>query len=686
MGSTPAQASIPVRPANESRLKFENRLAIVALALLEGPCPQSVDGLQHGSLDERAMERLAVVPDGPRACAALEAAGSWPRSVMKIVVAVAVLLVATGLAAVVSSTTTISVPAVLVGTLGLQTLLLLAWVTALLPGVGTVVRRACAAIVAGPVRTLGSLREIATQIPAKAPEALGDWAARRRRSMEIDHAASIAAAGALALAYAPRRSRLAALVYGVWSNGAWIAANVLVLGMLSLRLLGSRNYTLHSGLLSPEVTREWVEGVTRVLSVCMPAAWLPDSEALARAAAEPGGVATDSWRWGAMLVASVAVFGLLPRVVALIVSLAWLPAARRAWRIPWSEPQLAATRAVVESSRPPLTVVARERRAAEVRPAAHAARTAQGAAPAIVRLGSVSAWSPGAAAADLGTLDARGLEGAEAIAESVRSARHAPVVVLVDLALAPRRGMIDYLAPVAKACDGACVAVLSEGSRLRRGLRADDMALVVAAWRDILAASGVPAIVELDAALRTSRSGAQLEALLSGHSVASAPAALLGRSFERIIDGERDLSQRVPSAADERRLLDSLGAIHGIDALTARAPIVCVLGDAPRAWWLATVDQARHAAGGGPGLGEGALGASMRRSLLENAALVAIELEYQGCGEVGISRRMDRARALLSESMDAHADGRHDPHRWSEALAGLAKALPPIVEAAEATP
>lgn len=635
-------------------MRFEDRLAIVALALLEGPTPQRVDGLRPGSLEARALERLEVVPDGRRVREALQSAGAWPRSAMRVIIAVVVLIVAMGLAAVVSGTSTVSVPAVLVGTLGVQTLLLAAWIASLVPGVGGVVRRVFARVVAGPMRTIGAIGGgLAEAIPGPT-QALRDWTDRRRRAIEMDRAAAIAATSALAMAYAPKRSVMAALVYGVWSNAAWVAANVIVLALLSLRLLGSRNYTLHSGLLSPEVTREWVEAAVRVLSHLVPGAWLPDADAMARAAAEPAGVATDSWKWGAMLVASVGVFGLLPRLGALALSLAWLPAARRRWRIPWDEPALAATRAVIEASRPPQTVVAREgpdaRRAAGGAPDLGTQAATVGSSPAIVRIGAVTAWTPGRPTIELGTLDASGLDGAEAVAARVRAERLAPVIVLIDLTVAPRRGMTDYLAPVALACGGALCAVLSEGSRLRRSLRARDMALVVDSWRSLLAETGFGMVIEVDLALRTSRSGSRLESLLTGHSVAAAPAGVLDRAFQRIVDFDRELGERVPGAAEERHLLDSLGALHGAEALTARAPFVCAIGDAEHAWWKPGVDMARLAATGGPRLGEATLGASLRQALAFNAMLVAIELDRQGCGEVSITAAWERAGAIVEET------------------------------------
>lgn len=491
-------------------MKFEERLAIVALALLEGPSPQVVDGLRAGTLDERALERLSLLPDGARAQTALYATGSWPRSVAKVVVALLVLIVATGLAAVVSSSETVSVPAVLVGTLGLQSILLVLWIVALLPGAGPLLRRACAALIAGPIRTLGSLRDLAVSSAgeAPAPRAVAEWTQRRVRGLQTDHAASLAAAGALSIAYAPRRSNLAALVYGVWSNGAWIAANILVLALLSLRLLGSRTYTLHSGLLSPEATRTWVGSILEILAWMVPGDWLPSAEALARASVEPAGVAQDSWHWGAMLVLSVAVFGLLPRVAALVIAALWLPAARRSWRIPWDERTLAPTRVVIESARPPTTVLATERPASGASAASRRDAAKRGEAPAIVGIGRVTAWTPTRPATMLGSLEQGGLAGAEALAKRVMNDRLAPIVVLVDLVAAPRRGVIDYLAPIV--ASGACIAVLSEGSRLRRGATDADFATVVQSWRSLLEEVGIAEVHELDLAMRTSASGAML--------------------------------------------------------------------------------------------------------------------------------------------------------------------------------
>lgn len=602
---------------------------------------------------------MELLPDGERVRAAFASIVPWPRLVAKISLAIAVVVVGTGLAAVVSSTQTVSVPAVLAATLGLQTLTLLAWIAALVPGLGSLLRRAMSPLVAGPMRTLGSLRDLAASAGAAAlPDAAADWSRRRTRRMEIDHAARIAATNALALAYDPRRSNLTALVYGVWSNLAWVMANALMIGLLSLHLLGSRNYTLHSGLLSPEVTRAWIESMLAMLDTIMPAAMLPDAAALARASVEPAGVATDSWKWGSMLVCSVIVFGWFPRCAALCASTLWLRTARRRWRIPWHDRAMGPTRAVIEAAKPPTTVVATERSGTAASVRGTTVRSADGAysaasraeAPALLRIGGVTPWTPTRAATALGSLEEGGLAGAEAIAARIRGERLGPILLLVDLSSAPRRGVIDYLSPIVDAAP--CAAVLSEGARLRRGMIDADFATVVRSWRSLLEQAGAVQVHELDLGLRTSASGAMLEALVSGHAVRPTAAGRLSRAFERIGDAERDLAQRIPRAAEERQLVDSLGTIYGIERLSERAPFVLRLGADDRAAWHSGLDQARHAVTGGPALKESALGESARRELLASATQLAVELEFQGCGEVAISRRLALCREILDESRE----------------------------------
>ncbi|MBM4114232.1 MAG: hypothetical protein FJ253_12825 [Phycisphaerae bacterium] len=55
---------------------------------------------------------------------------------------------------------------------------------------------------------------------------------------------------------------------------------------------------------------------------------------------------------------------------------------------------------------------------------------------------------------------------------------------------------------------------------------------------------------------------------------------------------------------------------------------------------------------GGPALKESALGESARRELLASATQLAVELEFQGCGEVAISRRLALCREILDESRE----------------------------------
>jgi len=639
-------------------LTFDERVAATALALLEGASPQPVDGLRGTTLDERAVERLHVLPQGRAVEAVLEDLGAWPRSMMRVVVAVVVIVVAVGAAALVSSTGAVSVPAVLVGTLGLQTALLVAWVVTLIPGAGTALRRMLGRLLVAPARSLDRLRGTALE-SIRTPDAVAEWIGRWRRGAERDHAVLTASLSALSLAYAPKRGVLASLVYGVWSNGAWIAANLLMILVLAVQLLRSRNYTLHSGLISPELSREWIEGVVRVLSVVLPPSFLPDAEAMGRAALEPAGIAADSWRWGTMLLASVVAFGLLPRVVAFFLAAGLLPGARRRWTIPWDDARLAPTRGVIESSAPPVSVVARERmsergetptNSSGTMPEAtgHAAPfvSAPSAPPAasragIVRVGGVDPWfDAGARAVDLGSATATGLDGAEAIARRAADESLAPLILLCALTTAPRLGVGDLLRPLVAAVRGRTVAILTGAARLRRGSHPADLDTVIVAWRRLLEGVGVTQILEVDGSLPTARGAAPLEAMLTGHVVRAAPPGRLDGAVESIVDAAASWGDRDPSGADERRLLDRIGTIYGAEDLSRRAPFVAAIADDEGAARV-MARQAREAVERTTGLAtlEAAARAADRRGrALRGAVQLSVELEFQGCGETLVTR------------------------------------------------
>lgn len=688
----------PAPIAPEPSVRFEDRVAATALALLEGASPQLVDGLRASSLDERAVERLRVLPLGRAVEEVLHDCGAWPRSVMRVVIAVIVLLIGVGSAALVSSAGAVSVPAVIVGTLGVQTVLLLAWLLALVPGVGALLRSLMARLLTGPVRSLdrwgrGAIKSLGT------PESVTAWLARWRRGAERDHAVTAASVEALSMAYAPRQGVLAALVYGAWSNAAWLAANGLMLVVLAVQLLRSRNYTLHSGLISPELSLEWTESVVRVLTLVMPASMLPDAEAMSRAALEPTGVAADSWRWGTMLLATLVAFGVLPRLLGLLLSLALLPIARRRWRMPWDDARLAATRGVIDASAPPVKVVARERpidgdeaarglghRAAtsiahgagstaedavdNAAPTQRAGPESVGATrPALLHVGE--ARIAGIEITDLGVLTQGGLADAESLAARVAQGRFDPLILACALTTAPRRGIADLLEPIVQASRGGVVAVLSEAARIRRGARPSDLEVLLHAWRRVLEECGVKRVLEIDGSLPSPRSAAQVAALLTGHQVVPAPAGLLGVALSATVDAADDWGDRDPSGGDERRLIDRLGKIHGIDALSTVAPFIASLEQAPsKAREAAT--QAIGAFERSTGLAtmeERARAADRRRVALASAVQLAVELELQGCGEALISRSVERARRAWDE-------GGHAPRsRADRVLASMAEGV-----------
>jgi len=696
--------------AREPNAGFEDRVAVTALALLEGAAPQPVDGLRRASLDDRAVERLHVLPQARAVEAVLHDLGAWPRSVMRIVMAVVVLLVALGSAAIVSSSGAVSVPAVIVGTLGLQTLLLLVWLLSFVPGVGAVLRRVLAGALTGPAKSLAHIRTVAAE-SIRTPEAVAEWIARWKRGTERDHAVLAASVEALSIAYAPSRSSLASLVYGIWSNAAWVAANLLMLAVLAVQLLRSRNYTLHSGLISPELSREWVEMLSRVLATVLPASLLPDAEAMTRASLEPAGIASDSWKWGTMVLASIVAFGLLPRVVALMFALGVTPWARRRWRLPWDDARLAATRGVIESSAPPVTIVAREREAMTASARANAGAgsvRAHGGAndgknhtdhaghdaidarsrtrahdratrPALLLVGDASDPLGGqesdARVVELGTLTGGGLDAAEATAQRIRSEQLAPLILACAVTTAPRLGVADLLREPVRAADGDVLAILTDAARLRRGSRLADLDAVMESWRRLLTGLGVSRVLEVDASLPTPRGLAQLRALLTGHGVRATPPALLPKALESIVDAAASWGERDPSGADERRLLDRLGTMYGVDGLTRRAPFVAALADDTDGAHAAMV-RAAGAVGSMAGLTTleaQARAADRRSTALRGAVLLAVELEYQGTGESAISRAVSAALRAWSgerEERDAAGSLRDRAERTLAALAG----------------
>ena len=658
-------------------MTFQDRVAVVALALAEGPQPQAVDGLRPGSLDERALERLDVLPQGEAVRTLLEQQGSWPRHAARVALAVLVVMAAGGITAVVSWQEVVSVPSVIVGTLGLQTLLLAGWVLALLPVTGPLMRRALSRLMAGPARTLGAAgawmrEELQTASGSAAGARLQEGAMRRLRMLRRHHPMSLACAAAVRMAYAPRHSRLAALVYGAWSNGAWVAANLLVLAMLSLKLVSSRTYTLHSGLLSPAVTEEMTSRLAESLRWALPAGVLPGAEAMERAGRLPQGSPADSWQWGCLLVAAVAVWGLLPRVVAWGGSVLWLRAARRGWRIPWDDPRLAATRAAIEGSRPRLQVMERERPGSRAAPPAARGGASSEARAAVVKLGEPGPWPPPGAWEDLGALDGGGLEGARTLAARLSArAGQTRVVVLADMRLAPRRGLLDYVRPLREAAAGLTV-VLSSGGLLRRSLDGAGLRTLLDAWRDLASEAGADATLELDLWMLTRRTRSMLAAAATGHLVAPGAAG----SIREAMDALTDVAVGWPATVDaacERSALAAVARIFEAPAGVGEAPFA-ILRPGETAWvrerWSRARDAAREAWRGEDGV-EAGVRTEVRALVLRNALLLALELELQGTGEA----RMAEALESAAEALPAEAPG--DAAALREFMARAARVLAP---------
>ncbi|MBX3354539.1 MAG: DUF2868 domain-containing protein [Phycisphaeraceae bacterium] len=667
----------------------------MALALVEGATPRRVDGLRGHDLDERAIERLRVLPEGRAVEAVLQQLGAWPRSMLRLAIAIAVVLVALGSAALVTSTGAVSVPAVLMGTLGLQTVLLILWLLSLCPGTGPLLRRIFAWALIGPARTI---RRFGAEVGERwsTPEAISEWIGRWRRGSERDHAAVYASMEALSMAYAPRRGLLAALVYGVWSNAAWLAANALMLVVLAMQLLRSRTYTLHSGLISPELSRSWIEPLVTTLSTLMPASMLPDAEALSRAALDPGGIAPDSWRWGTLILATVVLLGVVPRTLALFLALVLLPVARRRWRIPWDDARLAATQGVIEASLPPVTILARERPADDsvhnaapgfarspgamvnatsaafvaepTRGASAEVRGRPGACLAFLRLGDASAVQcflrsvrtdaahegALASAIDLGCLTDGGLDAAERAAAQLAHEQPALLLLLCALSMAPRRGVADLLDPLRRVASVEVAAVLSGAAPLRRGGAPEDLERTIHSWRSVLERSGVRRIIELDGALPSPRIDELCAGLRSGHVIATARVGRLESALGAIADAIASWGDRTLTGDDARRLLNRIGAIYGAPNITDEAPFIMSRHDPLTAGEVVAaraIDLAERSTGFAT-LEARRRGEALRAAAIDDALALAVELELQGCGEVLISRAVQAVRTAWS----AHGD------------------------------
>lgn len=353
--------------------------------------------------------------------------------------------------------------------------------------------------------------------------------------------------------------------FGRWllstlSHSMWMAYLAGCLGTVLL-LLGTRQYDFvwETTILSE---RAYV-AIARVLAAPVEALGFPVPDAAQITGSRwtrPGELFVGRERWGGLLVGCLVVYGVLPRALALLVSLTTLLRARSAYRLDTARPGFARLQGrLVALARPVGIVDPDEPVAAE--PEAAAAAAAIGGSGPVAILGLEieppgSGWPPAIAEIawwDLGFAEDRTAR--HRIARLLAAAEQPPraVAVVCSLAATPDRGTGAFLASLEQASPAPVVLLATDGQRLRQRASRAEAEQRIADWRALAAHAGITAdrVLDLDLDHLTTDSRGRLARLLGGGSATMASSAgHLDAAFELIVahaqtwNGEPDLGER----------------------------------------------------------------------------------------------------------------------------------------------
>jgi hypothetical protein len=486
-------------------VRFGDRLLAEALRALESDGATPVEDARAataaagagGDLERRIVSRARAVVDAPRLERALRAVR---RSIAAIVALGLLLAAAAGAGAAKAALgpgggAAVNIFWALGGLLGVQTLLLAAWVVILL--------RAPQSL---PSLSLGG-----------AALALGRRLAARLERAEHG-AAAVEAVGSVF-----GRGPLVRSALGSVSNALWLAFNAACLLAL-LVMLSVREYRF--------VWETTILSADSYVRATRLAGWLPERlgfrvPTVEQIAASERGLAPDEppgarQAWSGFLAGSLVAYGLAPRAILLAACLAAQVRARRRFRLDLDRPGYVRLQHALMPRHAALGVVDADdpSAGAERRGPRGAADLTGGGPPALIGLEiepPASGWPPRAAGTgwrDLGFCDGRPDQ--ERVLGQLAAIAPATPVVVCALTSTPDRGVASFVEEVARASGSAPVLVLTGGEAFRRRGGAAEVAGRVEDWRRLAACAGIDAarVIEVDLDHLTDASAAKLAGAL----------------------------------------------------------------------------------------------------------------------------------------------------------------------------
>lgn len=541
-----------LRIAHEQRpLPRDDRITIAAVI---NECPDY-------TFEQRIVERARRLPE---ASSVREVIHSSVTALRWAVVAAAVLaLVSGGLAAQAAlRERTASIPALVFGLLGVQTLLLVAWLLLLLGG-----------------RRLGA----GGGALGSAVVGMGRFFARMLAPAE-SRRASMAAIAAITLVHASGKA-------GRWtlsaiSHGLWALFNIGALVVLAALFLGEGyQFRWDSTWLSHDSYGSLISALAngpRALGFEVPdLAQIESSRSPSAAAAAPlqDAAAREAWSW--FFFGSVVTYGLLPRLVLLAISIALRRLALRRYRLNVDRPGFAMLRARLAPESQAIAAGQREELAGARTPGVaapgqsfprpHARAPGSPMIVGVEMSPPATGWPPrfGVSIADLGIID--GHEDEQRILNHVAHAQLSPnpLIVITPLQRSPDRGIERLLADLHHAASSSTRLLLTGGRDMARQHDAAAIERRARDWRELALRAGIndSHVLEVDLDHLTDQARARMVEIILEKVVD--PEELNHHSQRRIDEALHAIESHVsqwssaPDPALRATLLSAVSGVYG---------------------------------------------------------------------------------------------------------------------------
>ncbi|MFA9477776.1 DUF2868 domain-containing protein [Phycisphaerales bacterium AB-hyl4] len=523
-----------------TQLRFNDRMLAEAVQayeasagpLLGAPSAEAAAREAGGGLEQRVVKRAAALPVAKplrNALARMRQVGGWAVTVAIVVWALLGAGAARGaleIGPAGQAGEAVNVFGVLAVLLGLQTLLLLVWVLAMLVWPGGAGQGSLGAKVV----------------------AAGQWVTGRL------HQGDEAMAAIDATGTAVTRSRLGVWLFGGISHAMWLSFNVgcllMLAGMLSVR---AYVFAWETTILTPEAY-VWMTGVLGAaptwLGLTVPTA----EQVLATQASDAATLDRDALvaardAWAGLLLGAVLAYGLAPRLLLLLMCGLFAWRAQRRYRLDMDEPYYQRLRDRLMPSVQALGVIdpaeadSEPATAADALPA-HEPTTRAVGPPAIVAVevrSNEGPWPPtvdGVAWRDLGFVDDRTTR-QQVIDELTQSDTEPTALVIVcELAATPDRGTQRYLQALRQAVTRSPVLLLTGGQAVRDRGGAEMVERRLMQWRELARQIGMDDqhVLDLDLDHATDTSLHRLAALLPDVEATASPHAPAARQLEAAFD------------------------------------------------------------------------------------------------------------------------------------------------------